>query len=56
MGCSPRPLVEECQGELVAAVVDVVEDRPVALGRVLRSEDEDVGLELDHSVLRLRGA
>src|SRR5262249_53952563 len=34
-------------GELVAAVVDIVENRPVALGRILGRQDVEVGRELD---------
>src|SRR5581483_121360 len=39
--------VEVAQEQLVAAIVDVVKRRPVALGRVLGSEDGDVRGELD---------
>src|SRR5262249_36540631 len=39
--------IEETQSQLVAAVVDVVEDGPVALRRILGREQEDVGLELN---------
>ena len=39
--------VEHAQRQLVAAVVDVVEDGAVALGGVFRREEEDVRLELD---------
>src|SRR5262249_10981997 len=42
--------VEEPEGQFVAAIVDVVEDGTIPLRRVLRSKEEDIGLELDLAV------
>src|SRR5262249_25519613 len=42
--------VEEAEGELVTAIVDVVENGTIALRRILRGEKEDIGLELDLAV------
>src|SRR5262249_18848812 len=47
-------VAEETQRQLVAAVVHVVEDGAVTFRRVLRREDEDVGLELDEAVAGAR--
>src|SRR5262249_13807139 len=40
----------EAQGQLVAAVVDIIEEGAVALAGILRRQDDDIGLELDLAV------
>ena len=47
--------VEHPEDELVAAIVDVVEQRPVPSGGVLRGEDHEVGLTLDQPPRVARG-
>ena len=47
--------IEHPEDELVAAIVHVVEQRPVPAGGVLRGEDHEVGLTLDQSPRIARG-
>ncbi len=47
--------IEKTEGELVAAVVDIVKNGPIALGRIFRSQNHDVGFKHNLALVVARG-